>query len=227
MNLDDFSTVVDDRRYIKPQVALDEQNTFIENLRDTQGRGVNEVSTRIYNLGTDIPSNLGGLGGAGTYFESRYQTPQVAEMIATLRNTAQAQALNDALNNEVAMAKQRYNRAYKAAQRRNNNPSNNPSNNPANPNLPINTNKGDKNINISGEGSDIVDENTQAGFPYKSGIYKYVKNGAGLLYDSTAPYSGINANILTNGKDGTIKKVGGKTYITINGNLYPVIKTML
>ena len=118
MNLDQFSTVVDDRRYIKPQVALDESNAFIENLRKTQGQRTEEIAQDTYNLGTAVPSNLGGLGGAGSYFTSRYQTPQTNEIVANLRATAQAQALNDAMNNALAQAKQRYNNAYKAAQRR-------------------------------------------------------------------------------------------------------------
>lgn len=118
MNLDEFSTVVDDRRYINPQVALDESNAFIENLRNTQGQRTQEIAQDTYNLGTAVPSNLGGLGGSGSYFTSRYQTPQTNEVIANLRATAQAQALNDAMNNALAQAKQRYNNAYKAARRR-------------------------------------------------------------------------------------------------------------
>lgn len=118
MNLDEFSTVVDDRRYIKPQVALDESNAFIENLRNTQGQRTAEIAQDTYNLGTAVPSNLGGLGGSGSYFTSRYQTPQTNEIVANLKATAQAQALNDAMNNALAQAKQRYNNAYKAAQRR-------------------------------------------------------------------------------------------------------------
>lgn len=118
MNLDEFSTVVDDRRYIKPQVALDESNAFIENLRNTQGQRTQEIAQDTYNLGTAVPSNLGGLGGSGSYFTSRYQTPQTNEVVANLRATAQAQALNDAMNNALAQAKQRYNNAYKAARRR-------------------------------------------------------------------------------------------------------------
>ena len=118
MNLDEFSTVVDDRRYIKPQVALDESNAFIENLRNTQGQRTAEIAQDTYNLGTAVPSNLGGLGGSGSYFTSRYQTPQTNEVVANLKATAQAQALNDAMNNALAQAKQRYNNAYKAAQRR-------------------------------------------------------------------------------------------------------------
>lgn len=119
MNLDDFSTTVDEQRYINPQVALDESNAFIQNLRDTQQARTADIAQDTYNLGTSVPSNLGGLGGAGTYFTSRYQTPQTNEVVANLRATAQAQALNDAMNNLVAQAQQRYNKAYKNYQKRN------------------------------------------------------------------------------------------------------------
>lgn len=123
MNLDDFSTVVDDRRYINPQVSLDEQNAFINNLRSTQQARNEEIAADTYNLGTAVPSNLGGLGGSGSYFNARYQTPQTNAVVADLRAAAQAQALNDAMNNELAQAQQRYNNAYKAAQKRaNSNP---------------------------------------------------------------------------------------------------------
>lgn len=123
MNLDDFSTVVDDRRYINPQVSLDEQNAFINNLRSTQQARNGEIAADTYNLGTAVPSNLGGLGGSGSYFNARYQTPQTNAVVADLRAAAQAQALNDAMNNELAQAQQRYNNAYKAYQRRvNSNP---------------------------------------------------------------------------------------------------------
>lgn len=135
MNLDEFSTVVDDRRYINPQVALDESNAFIENLRNTQGQRTAEIAQDTYNLGTAVPSNLGGLGGSESYFTSRYQTPQTNEIIANLKATAQAQALNDAMNNALAQAKQRYNNAYKAAQRRSSN-----STNPTSPTSPTNNN---------------------------------------------------------------------------------------
>lgn len=120
MNLDDFSTVVDDRRYINPQVSLDEQNAFINNLRSTQQARNEEIATDTYNLGTAVPSNLGGLGGSGSYFNARYQTPQTNAVVADLRAAAQAQALNDVMNNELAQAQRRYSNAYKAAQKRTN-----------------------------------------------------------------------------------------------------------
>lgn len=144
MNLDDFSTVVDDRRYINPQVSLDEQNAFINNLRSTQQARNGEIATDTYNLGTAVPSNLGGLGGSGSYFNARYQTPQTNNVVSELRATAQAQALSDAMNNELAKAQQRYNNAYKAAQKRLGNtttgPTNGPTNSPPNNGLNINTN---------------------------------------------------------------------------------------
>lgn len=118
MNLDQFSTVVDDQRYINPQVALDESNAFIQNLQDTQQARNAEIAKQTYDLGTAVPSNLGGLSGTGSYFNARYQTPQTNTMIADLKATAQAQALNDVLNNEIAQAKQRYNKAYKAYSKR-------------------------------------------------------------------------------------------------------------
>lgn len=118
MNLDQFSFEQDDRRYINPQTALDESNAFIENLRNVQQQGTEEIAQDTYNLGTQVPSNLGGLVGSEGYFRSRYQTPQTNAIVSDLRAAAQAQALNEAMNNELSIAKQRYNNAYKAAQRR-------------------------------------------------------------------------------------------------------------
>lgn len=118
MNLDDFSTTVDDMRYINPQVGLDESNAFIENLRAAQRQRTQDIAEDTYNLGTAVPSNLGGLSGAGSYFTSRYQTPQTNEAIANLKAAAQAQALNEIMSNTLARAKQRYNSAYKSYQRR-------------------------------------------------------------------------------------------------------------
>lgn len=162
MNLDEFSTVVDDRRYIKPQVALDESNAFIENLRNTQGQRTAEIAQDTYNLGTAVPSNLGGLGGSGSYFTSRYQTPQTNEIVANLKATAQAQALNDAMNNALAQAKQRYNNAYKAAQKRSSSTGSTGPTNPTNPTnptgskLPIATNENNEKTTIPSGGSDTV-----------------------------------------------------------------------
>ena len=114
---------VEGRSYVNPQTALDESNAFIENLRNTQQSNNQQIQTDTYNLGTEVPSNLGGLtsptGDAGlSYFTSRYQTPQTNAAVENLRAVAQASALNQALENEQAIWKKKYQDAYRAAQRR-------------------------------------------------------------------------------------------------------------
>ena len=121
MNLDDFSYIDNDRRYVNPQVSLNEQNAFIDNLRNTQGQDTAQIRQDTYNLGTAVPSNLGGLAGGSNYFKSRYQTPQTSSMGSDLRAAAQAQALSTLLSNEIGKAKKRYNDAYRAAKKRANN----------------------------------------------------------------------------------------------------------
>lgn len=118
MNLDDFSYIDNDRRYVNPQVSLNEQNAFIDNLRNTQGQNTAQIRQDTYNLGTAVPSNLGGLAGGSNYFKSRYQTPQTNSMVADLRAAAQSQALSTLLSNEIGKAQKRYNDAYRAAKKR-------------------------------------------------------------------------------------------------------------
>ena len=128
MNLDDFSYEENGRRYIDPNVSLNEQNAFIQNLRDTQAERNTQIAQQTHNLGTDVPSNLGGLTGSEAYFNARYQTPQTNSLVADLKATAQAQALNTALNNELEKAKKRYNDAYKASKSGGNGGNSNPVN---------------------------------------------------------------------------------------------------
>ena len=116
-------TEVEGRYYANPQVALDESNQFIDNLRATQQGNNQQIAEQTYNLGTAVPTNLGGLtsptGDAGlSYFTSRYTVPQTSSAVANLRATAQAQALNEVLANEQAMWKKRYQDAYRNYQRR-------------------------------------------------------------------------------------------------------------
>lgn len=114
-------TEVDGRQYLNPQVALDESNRFIDNLRSTQAQQNQQIATDTYNLGTALPSAQGGLGtntpaGLG-YFTSRLQTPQTTSAVANLRAAAQAAALNQALENEQAIWKKRYQDAYRRYQK--------------------------------------------------------------------------------------------------------------
>ena len=108
---------VEGRQYEQPQVALDETNAFIDNLRATQTQNTQQISTDTQRLGTDIPTNLGGLTGAQSYWTSRYQTPQTASSIADLRAINQAKAMNDVLATEQAIWKKRYQDAYRAYQK--------------------------------------------------------------------------------------------------------------
>ena len=126
LNDSDF-VEVEGRYYTNPQVALDESNKFIDNLRSTQQANNQQIQTDTYNLGTAVPSNLGGLtspvtdgnGGAGmSYFTSRYAVPQTNSAVANLRAAAQAQALNEVLANEQAIWKNRYQNAYRDYQRK-------------------------------------------------------------------------------------------------------------
>lgn len=113
---------VDGRGYVSPQVALDESNRFIDNLRVTQAQQNQQIAQDTAALGTEVSSNLGGLGTNTPanmgYFTSRLQTPQTASAVANLRATAQAAALNQALENEQAIWKKRYQDAYRAYQKR-------------------------------------------------------------------------------------------------------------
>lgn len=102
----------ENRAYVNPQVSLDEQTEFIDKLRQTQQANNQQIKTDTYNLGTAVPSNLGGLTGGEGYFTARYQTPQTNSLANDLRATAQASALSQVLENEQAKMKNRYNKAY-------------------------------------------------------------------------------------------------------------------
>jgi hypothetical protein len=114
-------TEFENRDYINPQVSLDEQNAFVDKLRQTQQMNNQQIKTDTYNLGTAVPSNLGGLTGGEGYFTARYQTPQTNTLVNDLRAAAQASAMNQVLENEQAKWKKRYNAARNSNAIRNNN----------------------------------------------------------------------------------------------------------
>lgn len=115
---DDEYVEVEGRLYGNPELPIREGSAFIENLRNVQQANNAQISQDTQRLGTDVASSLGGLVGGEGYWTSRYQTPQTNALVADLRATAQAAALNQALENEQAMWKKRYNDAYRAYQRR-------------------------------------------------------------------------------------------------------------
>ena len=108
----------DSRRYINPNLPVTETEDFITKFRDTQRGNTQEISSQTEMLGTDVPSVEGGLTGAGSYWTSRYQAPQTNAVVQNLRATAQATALNEALANEQAYWKKKYNDAYRNYQKR-------------------------------------------------------------------------------------------------------------
>lgn len=120
----------EDRQYIDPTVSRDEQLGFIDRLREIENKDLRKIATDTHNLGTDVPSNLGGLSGIGTpnslgisgadtgsagIWRNRYERPQMNALVSDLKATAQATALNTALNNMLNQYKNRYNQAARAA----------------------------------------------------------------------------------------------------------------
>ena len=109
---------IEGRQYGSPQLIIDESNQFIDNLRATQQANTQQIAEQTADLGTEIPSSLGGLTGGESYWTSRLQIPQTNATVANLRATAQAAALNQALANEQAVWQKRYQDAYRAYQKR-------------------------------------------------------------------------------------------------------------
>ena len=115
MNLEDYAYEDDGRWYIRPEVALNEQNAFINNYRNIEAQNNAQIAQQTRALGTQVPSQLGGLVGGGGYFRSRYQTPQTNQVVADLRSQMQGQALQTILQNELEKAKKKYKDAQNSA----------------------------------------------------------------------------------------------------------------
>lgn len=115
---DNEYTIFEDQAYINPTLSSGEQMDFIEKFRDIQNQNNQQIAADTYNLGKALPSNLGGLGGGESYFNARYQTDQVDDMVANLKTAAQAQEFNDVMSNYQNQLKRRYNKAQQAYNRR-------------------------------------------------------------------------------------------------------------
>lgn len=221
-NNDDF-VEVDGRYYVNPQASLDESNEFISNLRDTQQADTEKIAIDTRNLGTNVPSDLGGLVGADSYFTSRYQTPQTNAAVANLRATAQAAALNQALANEQAIWKKRYQDAYRNYQKRQNaRSSGGGSNLGGNPG----TTDGGVDYNYTDNGDREVGSVEPSYSPMGSGDYPYTSNasklnGGGVLPTNTGAIPGPTNNLLPNGNVNIQRdKFGRITSLTYNGKTF-------
>lgn len=148
---DTESYTFEDRVYLNPETSRDERLSFIDTLRQTQQGNTAQVNADTYALGSQVPSNLGGLGGSEGTFTARYQKPQTDATIAQLREAAQAQALNTAMSNLTNAWKKRYQDAINNYRRRSLTPSTTTPKNPSNNDddeLPINTNPSGESLGV-------------------------------------------------------------------------------
>lgn len=108
----------EDRRYVNPTTSRDEQLTFANNLRSVANNDIAKIKNDTYNLGTHVPSNLGGLTGSTGLWNRNFASPKVESMVQGLRAVSQSSALENAMNNYLNQKKQQYQNAYKAATKR-------------------------------------------------------------------------------------------------------------
>lgn len=228
MNLNDFSYEENGRRYIDPNVSLNEQNAFVQNLRDTQAQRNTQIAQQTHNLGTDVPSHYGGLNGSEAYFNARYQTPQTNSLVANLKSAAQAQALNTALNNELQKAQKRYNDAYYAASARANGTT---AGDDTKDKLGITTNGGatDKTVNQNDENKNKVGHvaHDDTGTYYTTwdigGYTRHYLDNVPVGVSVAAPFmSGLQSSP----KEGTFITYNGKKYLYSDGNWYQVTHSL-
>lgn len=216
-------TEVEGRAYLNPQVGIDESNTFIDNLRATQGQQNQEIFTDTQMLGTDVPSDIGGLTGANSYFTSRYQTPMTNAAIGSLRATAQAAALNQVLANEQAIWKKRYQDAYRNYQKRQYNRSRYGGGNGGGGGNA--TTEGGVDYNYTDSGDREVGSVEPSYSPMGSGDFSYTSNesrlsNGGALSTNSGPLEVTN-NLLPNGSVNIQRDKFGKiTSLTYNGKTF-------
>lgn len=214
-------TEVEGRVYINPQTGIDTTNAFIENLRQTQQANTAQIADQTQALGTEVPSNLGGLTGGTGYWTSRYQVPQTNAAVANLRAAAQAQALNEVLANEQAIWKKRYQQAYRNYQSRQN--------------AKANASYGGSSSGVSGGVSGGVDyedtsepSKTVGGVepsysPMGSGDFEYTSNESIFNNGTLNPNTGLaQSNTLTPNGNVNIQrdKFGNITSLTYNGKTF-------
>lgn len=110
---DDTVLTIEDRQYINPQTGLNEQLSFVDTLHDVQAQNTAQINQNTYNLGSQVPSNVGGLAGSERLWQAQYQTPQTNAQVANLRAVAQQQALNQATQNLQGIYQNRYKQALR------------------------------------------------------------------------------------------------------------------
>lgn len=214
-------TEVEGRVYINPQTGVDTTNTFIEKLRQTQQANTQQIAQDTANLGTEVPSNLGGLTGGTGYWTSRYQVPQTNAAVANLRATAQAKALNDVLANEQAVWKKRYQDTYRDYQKRQNEKSNRYYNSLTNPSGGTTT--GGVDYEDTSNPSQTVGGVEPSYSPMGSGDFEYRSNDISPNSGTLNPNTNLTpTNTLTPNGNVNIQrdKFGNITSLTYNGKTF-------
>lgn len=212
----------EDRAYLNPNLAVTETNQFIDNLRNTQQANNAQINQQTQRLGTDVPSDMGGLTGAQSYWTSRYQTPQTNSAVADLRATAQATALNEALANEKAKWQKRYNDAYNAYQKRSwDNQNSNGGGSGGSSKLPVDVN------NDPGNGTTNENTNTGPGkyVPVTDFVGDYLSEDGSQwwMLSSLMRADEINLNdrAIQNVKNGDTIVRNGITYMYLENDQFP------
>lgn len=107
----------DSRLYVNPKTSAQEQQAFIETIRDLQAKNVNEINRNTYELGSPVSSNVGGLGGTERMLEARYVTPQAQVTAAGLNAAMKQSVLNTELKNISNYWRNQFNQAQGRYQR--------------------------------------------------------------------------------------------------------------
>ncbi len=210
------------RLYSEPSLQAQMSDEFIEKLRETQGANTQEITEQTEALGTTMPSNLGGLTGAGSYFSSRYMTPQTNTLAQDLRTATRAAALNQALANEKAAWEKKQTEAYREYQRRMNDKQNALQNTPK-----YTVTEGGVEYEDTGTTSKTVANVEPSYSPMGSGTFEYSSGGGSVslpqssLPTSTPAVSLPTPSIMPSGPvDIQRDKFGNITSLTYNGKTY-------
>lgn len=115
MNTDTDFTQIGDDYHVQPDTYVKEADDYIGKLQQAQAQENARIGQETHALGTDVPYTQGGLQGAEGTWQTRYQTPAENVLEAGLRKTAQQNALNQLMENLLAMKKDEYAKAYKKA----------------------------------------------------------------------------------------------------------------
>ena len=212
---------VNDRYYVNPQLSVDESEQFLEKLKTAQAEGNARIAQETHNLGTDVPSSMGGLSGSGGVWQQRYQNPQVNSMVADLKATAQAQALNETMSNLLAQKQQQYKEAYRRAYKKANAGGPKTDNPDGEDKLDVTTNGGKKNTLEVNE-----NQNVGAGFlePFDNGMSHYQDENGNIYTLGEISKDDFGSNQLPSTdslvksqrpQHGDTKVVNGTTYMYI------------